>query len=453
MPAALKTLDGYLKDRVLVLPSAAPFVVGRSQEADLTLFGPDLDDREVVLVPDGDGHRIVPIAGRATTRLDGAPLRAARTLRDGDVITLGSHVFVYVATTPGAALPACACATCGAAVPADAPGALALARGAVCARCVDRRLFARRDLDRFRVLRKLGGNEDEVTYLATDPEGGGSVALRLLKANRQAEPRRVRRFLARAMVGLVVEHQHYLAARSIEACRGICFVVLEHHDGLKLERLVRERAPIAPAAALMIANQLAEVLRHARARRLVVAKRKRTGVIVDRRLGVKVTSFDLTRELEASAAATAAFRELARRCGFDPQALARAPDPPPTSEEARLARLAPESVEVSSVGRILHHLAAGTPFPGPEGIRAAWEARRRGGEGPPAPPGLGAAPLELLRVLAMLFAPTTATGRASTLEALTRATRTALDDLGAPAALEAGALELEGLDDDDDDDL
>src|SRR5690606_16453841 len=114
-------------------------------------------------------------------------------------------------------------------------------------------------------------------------------------------------------------------------------------------------------------------------------------------------------ELEASAAGTAAFRELAQRCGFDPDALVRAPEPPPRSEEARLARLAPEPIEVFSVGRILHHLATGAPLPGPDAIRAALQ-RPRPGRSP-----LDALPPAFLRVLAMLFAPTTATGRVTTL--------------------------------------
>lgn len=447
MPAALKALDGYLKNRVLLLPSSGPFVVGRSPEADLTLFGPDIDARQVVLVPDGDGHRIVPVAGgRATTRLDGQPLERARPLRDGDVIALGGHVFAYVAADPLARPRPGACATCGAAVAADAPSALVLPRGAVCARCVDRRLFAQRDLARFGVLRKIGGNEDEITYLALDREEQAKVALRLLKANRQADPRRARRFLARAMAGLVLDHPNYLAVRSIEAHRGICFVVLDHQDGLKLERLVRERAPIPPAAALVVASQLAEVLHHARGRRLVVAKRRRTGVLVDRRLAVKVMAFDVTRELEQAAASTAAFAELAARCGFDPLALARAPDPPPRSEEARLARLAPEPIEVFSVGRILLHLATGSPAAQADLIRAALH-RPRPGRSP-----LDALPPEVLRIVAMLFAPTTATGRVATLDQLIAATRAALVTLGASAALESGELDLEGLEGDEDDD-
>src|SRR5436190_1546185 len=113
MPAALKALEGYLKSRVLVLPSTGPFVIGRSPEADLTLYGPDIDDRQVVLVPDGAGHRIVPASTRVLTRVRGEALRVARPLRDGDVIAIGAHAFTYAGPARPDGPAAGACTACG----------------------------------------------------------------------------------------------------------------------------------------------------------------------------------------------------------------------------------------------------------------------------------------------------------------------------------------------------
>jgi hypothetical protein len=448
MPAALKALEGYLTKRVLVLPSTGPFLIGRSPEADLTLFGPELEDRQVVLVPDGGGHRIVPVASRHPTRVKGEVLRAARVLRDGDVIKVGRHVFAYAAAGTGE--PGGACASCGAAVEPGATGALALAKGVVCQRCVDRRLSATRELERYRVLRKAGLNEEELTYLAVDKEESERVALRILKAERQADPRRVRRFLARALVGMVVDHPNFASVRAIQARRGVCFVVLDWHEGVKLERLVRERAPLAPAAALVVANQLAGVLLHARGRKLVVAKRRRTGVIIDRRLWVKVMAFDLTPEVEAAAVATAAFREVAARCGFDPDLVSSArPIPPKNEDEARLFRLAPETAEVFSVGRILYQLITNKPFqPGPtlKEIRAA--ATRPDRRPKTGATGLDAAPPELVLLLDRILVPT-GPDRLTTLDALGRASTNLLVQMDAPAALESGDLDLDGVDDAD----
>lgn len=451
MPAALKALDGYLKNRVLVLPAGGPFVLGRSLEADLTLYGQDVDDRHVALVPEGAGHRIVPVSARMTTRVRGQALRAARPLQDGDTIALGPHVFAYVAGALGAAADGAACTICAAPVPHDAPGALLLGSGAVCPRCLDRRLHATRQLERFRVLRKFAGNEDEIVYLALDRETGGRVALRLLKANREADPRRVRRFLARAMVGLVLDHRNYLPVRSLEAQKGICFAVLDHHAGVKLERLARERSPIAPQAALTVANQLAEVLRYGRERKLVVAKRKRTGVIVDKRLWVKVLTFDLSVDLEQAAAGTAAFAELATRCGFDPARLRAVPFEPASEAEAKLLRLAPEPAEAFSVGRILYQLLTGKPFAVPASMQEVRNALGRVNRRPPRPAGLDALPPEVLRLLDRIVVPP-GPDRLKTLDGIIAESRALAEALGVPALLESGDLDIE-VDDDDDDDL
>lgn len=451
VPAALKALDGYLKNRVLVLPAGGPFVLGRSLEADLTLYGADVEDRHVALVPEGPGHRIVPVSSRGTTRVRGEALKVARALRDGDAIALGPHVFAYVAGAVGAAAAGTSCAICAAPVRPDAPDALLLARGAICPRCLDRRLHANRQLERFRVLRKFAGNEEEIAYLALDKDSHDRVALRLLKANREADPRRVRRFLARAMVGLVLDHPNYLPVRSIEAQGGICFAVLDHHAGLKLERLARERSPIPPEAALAVANQLAEVLRHGRERRLIVAKRKRTGVIVDRRLWVKVMSFDLTLDLEAAAAGTAAFAELAERCGFDPARLAAVPLEAQSESEARLLRLAAEPAEAFSVGRILFQLLTGKPFVTPASMQEVRNALGRLNRRPAKPVGLDALPPELVRLLDRIVVPP-GPDRLKTLDAVIAESRALAEALGTPAMLEAGELDIE-IDDDDDDDL
>jgi hypothetical protein len=451
MPAALKAIQGYLARRVLVLPASGPFVIGRSPGADLPLYGPDIDERHLVLVPDGAGHRAVPTSPRAVTRVGGEPLQAPRPLRDGDELRVGGHVFTYAAAAPplAAAAGAASCATCGQPTDAGAAGALALARGVICPRCVDRRLHAQRDLATFRVLKKLGGNGEEVNYLALDREEHEEVVLRLLKTNKQADPRCVRRFIGRALVGMALEHPNFVTVRGVHARGGICFVVLDHHGGQKLERLAREKAPIGGAAALVIVNQLAAVLQHARERRLVVAKRRRTGVVVDRRLWVKVRTFDLTHELEATATTTAAFHEVAERCGFDPAALAAAG---PSSaararDEARLFRLAPEVDEVGSLGRLLFQLLAGRPYqPGPavEALRAARTRPR------PGAPGLEGVPPAVLGVLGRLII-ATAPDRITTLDALGHASTKVLGELDAPAALESGDLDLEVSDDDVDD--
>lgn len=400
MPAALKAVSGTLEGRVLVLPPAGePFVVGAALEADLTIHGGDLDERHALLVPDGYGHRIVPVA-RGGTRLRGAPLLAATALREGDLIEFGTNRFVYCAAAGVEALELAvgACALCGQPV---GEGALRLGGEVACARCVDRRLAVDRGIESYKVLRKIGQNEDEVTYLAVEKETGDRVGLRLLKADR-GDPGLLRRFLARSLAGLVLGHPAYLEVRAVRHARGITFAAVDLPDGgagTKLERLVRARQPLSAAGALKVVDQLAGVLRFARGRRLVVAKRKRTGVVVGRRLDVHVLSFDITRELEEAAVATAAFRHVVSGAGLDADALIRArPRPPRNPEEARLGQLATEPAEVYSLGRILYQLGTGRPFLPAVTLQELRAATTRHAAGRPLDPGAtpGAQALERL---------------------------------------------------------
>lgn len=447
MPAALKVVSGPLGEgRVLLLPSSsgAPFLLGRSLEADLTLGGPDVEDRQAVLIAERGAHRLVPLAAQAPVRVDERPLTAARVLGDGDRLRIGKHLLVYVADTERVPLaaaadrgdsprqrpdPAAPCAACREPLgPASGDGltlaALRIGAEVVCPRCVDLRLQAARDIDSYRVLRKIGTNPEEVTYLAVDRESNERVALRILKADRQADPARFRRFLCRALVGLTLDHPSYLAVKAIRSTRGITFAVLEHlEQSAKLEAFVRDAAPVPLTDAIYLTNQLAEVLRYARERQLVVAKRKKSGVLVDARLWVKVLAFDITAELEAQAAGTAAFAELARQTGQDPERLLAAVARPRTGEEERLSRLASEFAEVYSVGRILYQLVTGAPF-SPAAIEVVREANAsvRGGVVHSGPlRGRSRAEVDLLgRVLDQR-----GEGRIRTLEAYTRASKAA----------------------------
>lgn len=398
MPAALKVHAGSLQRRVLVLPEAGELVLGSSLEAHVCLPGEDVADRHAMIRPDPRGHQLVPVSARLPTLLGGKRLVRPAQLRPGDRIEIGPHLLEYVDATartpiaPGQpARPEARCAACGDQLGPDQGQstlqALRLGQELVCPRCVDQRLRADRSLESFRILRKVGQNEEEITYLAHDRERDERVALRILKADKQANPLVVRRFLVRALVGLVLGHPNYLEVRRVGASKGILFTVLELLEGAwKLETFVRQRSPQRPARAVWLCRQLAEVLRFARTRQIVVAKRKRSGVLVARRtLAVRVQAFDLVRELEVSVSGTEIFRQTAEQAGLDPAALLAAGFPEPRNEdEARLSRLASEYAETYSIGRILLQLLVGRPFEPavvPQ-VLAATVKRRAGATGP-----------------------------------------------------------------------
>ncbi|MBL4845019.1 MAG: hypothetical protein JKY65_05810 [Planctomycetes bacterium] len=367
MPAVFHVQNGLLAGRVLLLPdSGAPCVVGKSLEAGIVLPGLKVAERHALLIATPSGHELVPV--RRAIYVDGELLTGPRRLVDGERIKIGGYTLLYrigedVDEEPDA------CTSCGSVfgpTSGDATqlDALDLGRGAVCGRCLDRRLHLDRELASYRILRKIANNEDEITYLAVEGETLRRVAVRILRADRQARPAVLRRFLARALAGIAIDHPNFLPVEGVRVSSGIPFTVVEHLEAsTKLEVVVRDTSPSTAADSLYVTNQLTEVLRYARTRDLIVAKRKKTGVLVAPDGWVKVLAYDLTHELEARVVATDAFADLAERAGANVKELQTIP-PPKTEAEQRFGQLADEFAEVYGIGRLLFQMLSGNPFSG-----------------------------------------------------------------------------------------
>lgn len=351
MAAALQAVKGYLRGRVLLLPESKTLLLGRSLESDLVLFGGTVDERHAEIRAVDGGHELVP-RGRRPVRLKGKRIKRPVALAQDDTFELGAHQFIYHRSAPTSDV-----------------------------RDLDRRLHARPDLERFRMLRKIAANQTEITYLGVDQESGLRQGIRILKADRQADPLVLRSFVVRALIGLVLANEYFLEVHALKTSTGILYAVLDHvESGLKLEQYVRDKSPTTPLAALEVSRQLAEILAFARTKRIVVAKRKKSGVLVARE-EVRVQSFDPTRELEQELVNLQVFRDICETIDVDPDPLIAAGFPEPKNEAAaRLGQLADEYAECYSVGRILFHLLTGRAFSNAvvKEVQAAGILRRRG---------------------------------------------------------------------------
>jgi serine/threonine protein kinase len=385
VPVALKVRKGYLKGRVLVIPDDRTFVLGSSLESDLVVFGKGVRDRHCSFIPlTGGGHKIKKVHKDAQLEVDGDEIEDERPLVAGDEIAFGAHRLEYephgemVAIASPLEEPfgddilasATPCASCGDRIGPDRQGfdpkknraslrALKVGDDVVCPRCVDRRLDAARDLGAYRILRKTGVNELEVTYLGLERETGRRVALRILKADRATDPKIARRYLIRALVGHQLRHPNFLQVLAVGANKGIRFVVMEQQDkAFKLEKVLRERSPIPILDALYVVNQLAEVIRVGRELGLLIARKPRTGVLITRESWLKVQSYDITRSLEQRVMANDAFKDLLKRSGDTYAATPQ--EQLPDGTDAR--EFPPERVEVFGIGRIYFQLLTGFTF-------------------------------------------------------------------------------------------
>ncbi|MGE0708192.1 MAG: serine/threonine-protein kinase [Planctomycetota bacterium] len=411
-PAAFKVLTGTLHPRVILLPAeaGAPYVLGRSLESSLILSGVQVGERHALLLSEPAGHRLIPASPETAVWVSGERLSGPRLLAPGDRIRIGNHTLLYQPAERAEGRSGRSCAACGEPLGPSSgqarPRALKLADEVICLRCVDARLHLDRQLASYRVLRKITNNDEEVTYLAVDTESLERVAVRILRAEKQAVAAVLRRFLVRALVGVALDHPNFIPVRGVQTAAGIPFVVVEHVErSTKLEVLARERSPVPVADCLYVTNQLAEVLRHARERELVVAKRKRSGVLIDPSGWVKVLAYDVTTALERRVAASEAFADLARRAGAEPGAL-RAADYSQDTDSQRLGQLASEFAEVYSVGRILLQLACGQPWNAGMIDRVKESLQAAQAEGSPQAGPLAGRPAGLVELIERVIVPT-----------------------------------------------
>lgn len=341
MTAALRAISGYLEGRLLWLPSDRSVTVGTSLESDLVLAGEQVSRCHCRVEPKGSDSHVVEAIRNAAVRFRNGRV-AQLELQDGDTFGIGDNDFVYVA-----------------AADSNSEENRAFTE--------DRRLLASRDLESYRILRKVQMNEIAVTYMGAHKQTGERISIRLFKTEHLNNKVQVQRFLSQAMVGMTLNHPRFAETIAIGSAHGSCFVVSELiEDNLKLERFLRDRAPLDLNASLSLVRSLAQALIYARKRKVIVGRRKASGIYVLRDLRIKVSHFDLTAELEDSLCSTQAYQDfLGEKFAVEGKF--------ETSEEhsklnrvdrepKSLSESGDEGVDIMLLGRTLYQLLCGLIF-------------------------------------------------------------------------------------------
>jgi serine/threonine protein kinase len=136
-----------------------------------------------------------------------------------------------------------------------------------------------RTLGRYRVEEKLGEGGMGVVYLATDTAIGRRVALKVLRPDAVANPERRRRFQQEARAAGALSHPGIVVLHDVGQEEGIDFIVMEHVEGLSLERAIRDRR-LDPRQSVSLACQIADALAAAHAAGIVHRDLKPSNVIV-----------------------------------------------------------------------------------------------------------------------------------------------------------------------------
>src|SRR4029453_2441607 len=101
---------------------------------------------------------------------------------------------------------------------------------------------------RYRIDAKLGEGGMGVVYKATDTRLDRTVAIKVLPADKLADPQRKRRFVQEAKAASALNHPNIVAIYDIRSDADLDFIVMEYAGGRTLDQVIGGRALTIPRA-------------------------------------------------------------------------------------------------------------------------------------------------------------------------------------------------------------
>ena len=151
-----------------------------------------------------------------------------------------------------------------------------------------------RTIAHYTVLEKLGEGGMGVVYKARDTHLDRFVALKVLPADKVADPERKRRFVQEAKSASALNHPNIITIHDISEADGTVFIVMEYVAGKALADLI-PRHGMRLGEALKHAIQIADALAAAHAAGIVHRDFKPGNVMVGSDGRVKVVDFGLAK--------------------------------------------------------------------------------------------------------------------------------------------------------------
>ena len=143
--------------------------------------------------------------------------------------------------------------------------------------------------ERFRVLGKIGAGGMGAVYRVEHVATGAHHALKLLHSDVARNEKIRERFVREAQVSARVASEHLVSVSDAGTdATGALFLVMELLDGATLEDVITARAPIAPAVAIAIMEQVCHALGAAHAGGVIHRDIKPANIFLTRRKGVTV---------------------------------------------------------------------------------------------------------------------------------------------------------------------
>ncbi len=227
--------------------------------------------------------------------------------------------------------------------------------------------MARKTIEHYEIVRKLGAGGSGVVYLATDTLLQRPVVLKILRAGLLSAQQMRSTILREARLASAIEHPNVCAIYEVGENGDEGYIVMQFVPGQSLDQLI-ERGPARPQLLLSVGIQIADGLQAAHGLGIFHRDLKPQNVMLTEGGLVKILDFGLARRLQPEDAA------------FDPSKPALAKDASMaatyTARGGTIRYMAPEQFvtgqssvqsDVWALGVILYELASGRhPFTRPD---------------------------------------------------------------------------------------
>jgi serine/threonine protein kinase len=155
----------------------------------------------------------------------------------------------------------------------------------------------RRTISHYSILEKLGEGGMGVVYRARDTHLDRFVAIKVLSAEKVADPERKQRFVQEAKAASSLNHPNIITIYDIGQAEGVDFISMEYVSGKTLDRLI-PRHGMRLKEALKCAVQIADALARAHSAGIVHRDLKPGNIMVNEHGLVKVLDFGLAKLTE-----------------------------------------------------------------------------------------------------------------------------------------------------------
>lgn len=149
--------------------------------------------------------------------------------------------------------------------------------------------------DGYRVLRPLHASHRSHVYLATDPESGRPVALKVPSTDLQADPAGLRRLMMEEWIARRIDSPHVLSAPPQTRRRSHLYTVMDYVEGRTLAQWMRDNPRPELEAVRGIVEQIAAGARAFHRREMVHRDLRPHNILIDAAGTVRIIDFGSTR--------------------------------------------------------------------------------------------------------------------------------------------------------------